>query len=425
MNVPQVGLMALEIVSVSLLFLACIRLRNIFGLVPLYSLIGVLFYTCGFLAATVYVHAAPDLVVSPGSVAFFPAIVFTVLCVYVTEDAIEARKLIYGLLVTEIFVVAIGWATALHLGLAGVINEFHLVPEMFTTSLRVTVVSMLALFADTVIIILAYELISRYTSILFLRILLSTTIVLAIDTLIFITGAYIENPQYVDILTSALIGKSLAAVLYSVLFTVYLRYLDAVEPVASGHARGLGSMFRTLTYRQKFELLQERSARDPLTGLYNRGFFDEILLTQSATAHRTQRPLALLMVDIDHFKQVNDTLGHVVGDRVLAVTAAALAGTFRSSDYACRFGGEEFAVLLPNTDLAAATLLAEKTRVRIAELDTGVRVTVTIGVAVYPAEAGSTQALIELVDQRLYEGKNSGRNRVVPSAVTDMIPTAN
>jgi diguanylate cyclase (GGDEF)-like protein len=424
MNVAQVGLMVLEIVSVSVLFLACFRMRGVLGLVPLYSLTGVLFYTCGFVAATVYVHAAPDLVVSPGSVAFFPAIVFTVLCVYITEDAIEARKLIYGLLLTEVFVVAIGWATALHLGLPGVINDYHLVPEMFTTNLRVTVVSVLALFADTVLIILVYELISRYTAVLFLRILLSTTIVLGIDTLIFITGSYFESPQYVDILSSALIGKSLAAVLYAVLFTVYLRYLDKVEPVAPGQARALGTMFRTLTYRQKFELLQERSARDPLTGLYNRGFFDEIVVTQAAASQRAQRPLALLMIDIDHFKQVNDTLGHVVGDRVLAVTAAAVAASFRSSDYTCRYGGEEFAVLLTNTDLGAAASLAEKTRVRIAELDAGVRVTVTIGVAVYPDEASSTQALIELVDRRLYEGKSAGRNRVVAHARADMTTEA-
>jgi diguanylate cyclase (GGDEF)-like protein len=214
-----------------------------------------------------------------------------------------------------------------------------------------------------------------------------------------------------------MIGKLVAAAFYSILFTAYLEYFDAVELVEPEAARALGSTFRTLTYRQKYELLQARSSRDPLTELYNRGFFDETLKSQIATAIRANAPLALLMADIDHFKLVNDTRGHLEGDHVLQVVAKCLAAGFRSSDYVCRYGGEEFVVLLPNTDLPNATMLAEKTRRRIEALcDEGeldMKLTVTIGAAVYPAEASAPDELLRLVDQRLYDGKHAGRNRVV------------
>jgi diguanylate cyclase (GGDEF)-like protein len=412
MNLGQLALLLAEIVGLSVLFLGCFRLRAVLGLVPVYTMLGVVFYTCNLLAAGVYVKLLPNLIVSPGTVAFFPAIIFVVLCVYITEDADEARKLIYGLLITDVFVVALGWLTAMHLQLPGALNDYHLSPALFTAGPRVSTVSVIALFADTVVIILLYELVSRFTRLLFLRIFVSTALVLVLDTLIFITGAYVENPQYVTFLVSAIVGKTLAAVVYAVLFTIYLQYIDTVQV---GPWRSLGPTFRTLTYRQKFELLQQRSARDPLTGIYNRGFFDEIFPTLTATALRIKTPLAVLMADIDHFKLVNDEHGHLVGDTVLKAVAAALSSIFRSSDYVCRYGGEEFVVLLPNTDLVNATELAIKVQSRIAEASAAVgpAVTVTIGVACFPSEAQTPDALLALVDRRLYEGKAAGRNRVV------------
>jgi diguanylate cyclase (GGDEF)-like protein len=418
--VGQIWLMTAEILVVSVLFMCCFRVRSTLGLVPVYTVLGVVFYTCNFLAASVYVRLAPGVIVSPGTVAFFPAILFIVLLVYITEDANEARKLIYGLLVTNVFAVVLGWLTALHLDLPGAVNAYHLSPSLFAANPRVSTVSVIALFADTILIILLYELISRYTKLLFWRIYLSMSLTLVFDTILFITGAYVESPQYTTILSSAMAGKLLAAVLYALLFAVYLRYFDVAEFAEPTEAQALGAMFRTLTYRQKYELLQKRSARDPLTDLYNRGFFNEILATQIATANRVQGTFALLMIDIDYFKRVNDSKGHVEGDRVLTAVAACLASTFRSSDYVCRYGGEEFTVILPNTDRYSATALAEKARVRIAELCTnaslGVDLTVTIGVAIFPTEATSGEDLLRLVDRRLYEGKTKGRNRVISFA---------
>jgi len=402
--------MIAEIVAVSALFMGCFRARAALGLVPVYTVLGAVFFTCNFLTASLYVRVAPDVIVSPGTVALFPAILFVVLLVYITEDANEARKLIYGLLVTNVFVVALNWLTALHLRLPGAINGYHLSPDLFAADPRVSTVSVIALFADTILIILLYELVSHHTRFLFWRIYISMSATLAFDTIVFITGVYLKSPQYATILASAMAGKLLAAVLYALLFTVYLRYFDAGEVIVPRQARALGAMFRTLTYRQKYELLQQTSARDSLTGVYNRGFFDEILATQIATASRAQISLALLMADIDHFKEVNDNKGHMEGDRVLVAVAACLASSFRSSDYVCRYGGEEFTIVLPNTDRDNAAALAEKARAKIESLT---NVTVTFGVAVFPTEAKTGPELLELVDQRLYEGKNSGRNRII------------
>jgi diguanylate cyclase (GGDEF)-like protein len=412
MNSGQVWLMAAEIVGISVIMLGCFRARTILGFVPVYTVLGVVFYTCNFLAAGVYVRVNSNLVVSPGTVAFFPAILFVVLLVYITEDALEARKLIYGLLVTNVFTVLVSPLTALHLTLPGALNSYHLAPDLFALNPRISTVSVIALFVDTILIVILYELISRITSALFLRIYVSVSITLALDTLMFITGAYAESPQYRTILASAMLGKLLAAIPYALLFAVYLRYLDAADTSAP-RAQGVGAVFRTLTWRQKYELLQAASAHDPLTGIYNRGFFNEILRTQIATASRTNTSLSLLMADIDLFKQINDTKGHQEGDRVLAAVAAALGSCFRASDYVCRYGGEEFAIVLPHTERDNARLLAEKARRRIADLMLGPKVTVTVGVATYPVDAGSADELVRVVDERLYEGKNSGRNRVV------------
>ena len=150
-------------------------------------------------------------------------------------------------------------------------------------------------------------------------------------------------------------------------------------------------------------------------------------------ARRAANSLTLMIADIDRFKRVNDLCGHQEGDRVLREVAHALGAAFRSADFVCRYGGEEFGVILPNTNEDNALALAEKARQSIS----GVRwmppnakapesITVTIGVAVFPADATSVEELVRLADVRLYEGKNAGRNRVVgrPSGMTPSGQTA-
>jgi diguanylate cyclase (GGDEF)-like protein len=159
-----------------------------------------------------------------------------------------------------------------------------------------------------------------------------------------------------------------------------------------------------------------RAATDGLTGLPNKRAVTDALKRTFAQAAMTKTPLALLLLDLDHFKRVNDQYGHAAGDQVLASVGAALRSVVRDQDFAGRNGGEEFAVLLPDTKIAAALGIAERVRAAIAELTlpgTDVPVTISVGVAGFPDHASTLERLEQLADAALYVAKLQGRNRVV------------
>jgi diguanylate cyclase (GGDEF)-like protein len=158
-----------------------------------------------------------------------------------------------------------------------------------------------------------------------------------------------------------------------------------------------------------------RAATDGLTGLPNKRAVTDALKRTFAQAATTQAPLALLLLDLDHFKQVNDQRGHQVGDQVLANVGATLRGMLRARDFAGRNGGEEFAVLLPDTSIPDALDIGERIRAAIAEISlsgTDVSVTASIGVAGFPDHASTPDRLERLADAALYVAKRQGRNRV-------------
>ena len=151
-----------------------------------------------------------------------------------------------------------------------------------------------------------------------------------------------------------------------------------------------------------------------LTGLANNRSFRDVLKRYTALADRAGTPLSALMLDIDHFKKVNDNFGHDRGDQALAAIAAALAGGIRASDFAARYGGEEFVILLPNTDLEGALSVAETLRTAVASMPlAGIGLlTVSIGVATMPDHATDADTLVRAADGALYLAKERGRNRV-------------
>jgi two-component system cell cycle response regulator len=165
-----------------------------------------------------------------------------------------------------------------------------------------------------------------------------------------------------------------------------------------------------------FEQTERLATSDGLTGLANHRTFQARLDEQLAQANRYGKPLSVVLCDVDHFKAVNDTYGHPVGDLVLQGTARILAKEARTSDLVARYGGEEFAVVMPETDAAGARVIAERIRARIAEAvfpsELGpLRITVSMGVATFPS-AGRTKArLVEAADACLYQAKRGGRNR--------------
>jgi diguanylate cyclase len=172
--------------------------------------------------------------------------------------------------------------------------------------------------------------------------------------------------------------------------------------------------------QDEIQAIRQDSLRDSLTSLANRKHFDLKLRQAVATAGTSKvDPLSVLMIDIDHFKQFNDSYGHHIGDEVLRLVGNFLLGSVKGKDFPARYGGEEFAVLLPNTDLDRARLLAENIRAGIAlkvlrKQSTGEqigRITISIGVAeLQPGEAPAS--LIERADEALYSAKRSGRNLV-------------
>ncbi len=165
--------------------------------------------------------------------------------------------------------------------------------------------------------------------------------------------------------------------------------------------------------RQANELLATQARIDFLTGVYNRRMLDSLLTAEMTRACRYDEPLSLIMLDLDHFKRVNDSLGHRAGDQVLQRLVALLSGRVRSHDIVSRWGGEEFLVLTPNSDLSQAAALAEDLRELTAEHDfgDGLRITVSFGVTSHCC-GESAETFVARADTALYEAKRNGRNRV-------------
>jgi diguanylate cyclase (GGDEF)-like protein len=187
---------------------------------------------------------------------------------------------------------------------------------------------------------------------------------------------------------------------------------------------GIGDLVHTV------KRMEELATTDSLTGLSNRRHFLDLASAEWDRTLRYDRPLAVLMMDIDHFKSINDGHGHAVGDYVIAEVADICREQKRSSDIVARIGGEEFIVLLPETDLASAVIVAERLRQQIGarDVDLGTRiarVTVSIGVAELQPGMASIDELIKLADRALYVAKRTGRNRVCgPADLVDRTSTA-
>ena len=179
---------------------------------------------------------------------------------------------------------------------------------------------------------------------------------------------------------------------------------------------------RTALDVRRIALLEQESITDELTGVYNRRYLQRRLLEEFERARRYDQPLSVLLIDIDHFKQINDGLGHLTGDVVLRQFGALCLNTVRASDIVARYGGEELMVIAPQTTAAQALVLAERLRHKVEDTVLVVehaptrrqelRFTVSIGIAALTPEASNCHALVEAADRALYCAKTEGRNRV-------------
>lgn len=184
-----------------------------------------------------------------------------------------------------------------------------------------------------------------------------------------------------------------------------------MEGLASAVSDQFGMALRNLQLRTT---LHDLSIKDSLTGLFNRRHLDSTLHKEHERAVRKNEPLSVLMIDIDHFKRFNDEHGHQAADIQLQTTARVLSQAAVEDEAACRYGGEEFLLILPATNLAEAIARAEEIRLEVHRA-TGERVTISIGVSSFPRDGTDGAGLIEVADRALYAAKERGRNRVVGS----------
>ena len=421
--VSQLLLLTAEALVVCGLLLWFFRLRKHFGHALLYVSLGAFQHLQSLMATTLYLEIAPGIVVSPGSTILFTATLFAVLLVYVREDAAQTRSLIVGIVAANLTLSLIFVLAALHLDSELLVATGYSNDYLLQWSTRAFVIGTATLVIDVVLIIILYEFFFRiFPRFLFARILAAMLVVVNVDTGLFVTANFYGEPGFGPILKSAMIGKSATAVLYSVLLTGYL-LLTRREASSGKHAEEpIHDIFHILTYKQRFEILEDEMKRDSLSGLFNRGFFDENLRRELERAARLQHSLNLVFVDIDHFKSINDTHGHQVGDKAIVALADSMRRAFRSADIPCRYGGEEFAVIMPDSSVEAAYRATQRlqeeytTTCGSRNLVEGA-ITFTAGIANYPSDGATPDELLRVADQRLYKGKDRGRNRVMIDTV--------
>lgn len=199
--------------------------------------------------------------------------------------------------------------------------------------------------------------------------------------------------------------------------------LARIKPLAEAVADAMSLAVSNIALREK---LRTQALRDPLTGLYNRRYMEDALERYASLAERSGAPVSAIMIDLDHFKKLNDEHGHAMGDAVLREVAAAIIGALRPSDVACRYGGEELVVILPECDLAEALAKGETLRARIEALSAihDANISASLGVASIPETTKTLADLITMADAALYQAKEGGRNRVVSASRKEAAPLA-
>jgi diguanylate cyclase (GGDEF)-like protein/PAS domain S-box-containing protein len=203
------------------------------------------------------------------------------------------------------------------------------------------------------------------------------------------------------------------------IFQVFASTITASD----GNAIGSAALFRDITKEKQLEDdLRRLSTTDALTGIFNRRHLDETLQKEFTRSRRTEQPLSVVMFDIDHFKIFNDTHGHDQGDRVLQVVAKTFSAALRTYDVACRYGGEEFLAILPNTTMEGAECVAERMRAAVeAAIVDGLKVTISLGVSTYPLiPMNNPEQMVEAADKAMYRAKQGGRNQVATASAEDV-----
>jgi len=393
--------------------MSLLRARKAIGIGVFMCALGVMHFLETYLASVFYIQL-PFGIVSPGSTVLFSGKLLMILLLYVREDALVVRQPIYGLLIGNFLIVALVMILRFHDTV--VVTNRHSPDFAFIDEMGLLMVwGTILLFIDSILIIILYERLGDWLGRhLGLRFLICGAVVLTFDQAGFFLALHYVSGAPGHVFFGGWIAKMVAAAVYTVLFIVYLKYFDTEKGWLTD--RPLRDVFQVLTYRERYHQLLEASIRDHLTGTLDRSQYDKMAPGILARNLNEDRPVSLLVIDIDHFKQVNDRHGHQAGDEVLKTVARLLTENLRTDDHLYRVGGEEFVRLCEKLPADGATSLAERLRKiieRFSKVYLPEKVTVSIGVACAPEDCDTLEALFKAADRRLYEAKEKGRNRVV------------
>ena len=395
---------------------ALLRARTRIGLGAFFCALGVMHFLETYLAGILYVALPFGIVTSPGSTVLFTGKLMMLLLLYIREDAVVVRQPIYGLLFGNVLLFALALMMRQHTLVAFLPDhtaDFGFLNEMGALMVWGTAI----LFFDCIIMILLYEQSrSWFGDRVFPRLWLCGALVLTFDQAAFFVGLHALTGAGLYVLLGGWIAKMGAVAFYSGLATFYLRYFERPRG-RRGDMPRIWDIFDTLTYRERYEDLLARVGCDALTGTLDRHSLEAHGRRAVEHAAAAGRPLALIVVDIDHFKAFNDRFGHAAGDNALKRIALEIMAAARVSDYTYRFGGEEFIVIADGCKAEDALALGERIRRRaaggFATAEADARLTVSIGIATCPRDAKDYDTLFEIADKRLYQAKAEGRDRVV------------
>jgi diguanylate cyclase (GGDEF)-like protein len=408
----NLGLFLVEAVLYFSVMTVFLHYRRELGLGVFLAALGVMHFMETYLAAVFYVEL-PFGLVSPGSAVFFGGKLMMILLLYLKEDAATVRQPIYGLFLGNLLTVIIAQVLQAHPAVTlpgGRVADMAFLNEMGWLMVWGTAL----LYLDAIGIILLYERVGRFFgNNIVLRYAISGAVLLTFDQMGFYAALNLLFHAPIEVFFGGLYAKLLSVVVYSLLFAVYMK-IEQV-PRSSKSPRQIGDIFHDLTFRERYHALLESSGLDGLTGVYDRSRLEADaprLIRDSLTRNAS---LSLVIVDADKFKEVNDLFGHLTGDEVLKQVAARLQAGTRPKDHLSRFGGEEFVLILPDTDHAAALVIAERLRTdirRSVSRPDGAFVTVSIGVSTAPEDGEPLDILLGRADERLYQAKNDGRDNV-------------
>ncbi len=408
----NLGLFLVEAAVYFSVMTAFLHFRRTLGLGVFLAALGVMHFMETYLAAVFYVEL-PFGTVSPGSSIFFAGKLMMILMLYIKEDAATVRQPIYGLFLGNLLTVGLAQLLQWHAAVAmpgGRSADMGFLDEMGWLMVWGTTL----LYVDAIAIILLYERLGRWIDRhVVLRFAISGAVILTFDQIGFYTILHILIDAPPAVFFGGWYAKLFAVLIYSFFFFIYLK-IDQNERW-SASSRQIKDIFHDLTFRERYQALLAKAGLDGLTGVLDRGRYemDGPELVRKSLALR--QSISLVIVDADHFKDVNDQFGHQRGDAVLKDLAACLTRNARSGDHLSRFGGEEFVLLLSDTDHEEAVEVAERIRqdiaARVSRPD-GTALTVSVGVATAPEDGRTLDLILSRADERLYQAKKDGRDRV-------------